>query len=213
MKLLMFRHDGQPRLGALRPGHEDEVVDLSEVARDLLAVIDAGERGLEHVGKAAAGANIPRSEAMGYVFGYFVLNDVSARDIQNGWGGQYFKGKSLDRSCPIGPWVVTADEAPDPRSLGLRLTVNGVVKQDGNTRDMIHPVDSIIEWASKGMTLLPGALIATGTPDGVGFARKPPEFLHPGDLMETEVEGIGLLRNRIVAAKVGALADHAHRGA
>jgi len=79
--------------------------------------------------------------------------------------------------------------------------------------DMIHPVDAIIEWASKGMTLLPGALIATGTPDGVGFARKPPEFLHPGDVMETEVTGIGLLRNRIVAAKVGALADHAHRGA
>jgi 2-keto-4-pentenoate hydratase/2-oxohepta-3-ene-1,7-dioic acid hydratase in catechol pathway len=300
MKLLMFRHDGQPRLGVLRPGHEDEVVDLSDVARDLLAVIDAGEGGLEHVRKAAAGAkggiglkdvallppidtprgniiamgrnyqkhaeetavggdvkpptiftkaitsitgpyddipidasisdeidwevelgvvigkrgaNIPRSEAMDYVFGYFVLNDVSARDIQNGWGGQYFKGKSLDRSCPIGPWVVTADEAPDPRSLGLRLTVNGVVKQEGNTRDMIHPVDGIIEWSSKGMTLLPGALIATGTPDGVGFSRTPPEYLRPGDVMETEVEGIGTLRNRIVAARVGALADHSHRSA
>src|SRR6266849_6503079 len=112
-----------------------------------------------------------------------------------------------------GRWVVTRDEAPDPRSLALRLTLNGVVKQEGNTRDMIHPVDATIEWASKGMTLLPGALIATGTPDGVGFARKPPEFLHPGDLMETEVVGIGLLRNRIVAAKVGALADHSHRGA
>jgi 2-keto-4-pentenoate hydratase/2-oxohepta-3-ene-1,7-dioic acid hydratase in catechol pathway len=108
--------------------------------------------------------------------------------------------------------VVTRDEAPDPRSLDLRLTLNGVVKQEGNTRDMIHPVDATIEWASKGMTLLPGALIATGTPDGVGFARKPPEFLHPGDVMETEVVGIGLLRNRIVAAKVAALADHAHRG-
>jgi 2-keto-4-pentenoate hydratase/2-oxohepta-3-ene-1,7-dioic acid hydratase in catechol pathway len=159
------------------------------------------------------GANIARREAMDHVFGYFVLNDVSARDVQNGWGGQYFKGKSLDRSCPTGPWVVTRDEAPDPRSLALRLTLNGVVKQEGNTRDMIHPVDATIEWASKGMTLLPGALIATGTPDGVGFARKPPEFLHPGDVMETEVVGIGLLRNRIVAAKVGALADHSHRGA
>jgi 2-keto-4-pentenoate hydratase/2-oxohepta-3-ene-1,7-dioic acid hydratase in catechol pathway len=159
------------------------------------------------------GANIARRDAMDHVFGYFVLNDVSARDVQNGWGGQYFKGKSLDRSCPTGPWVVTKDDAPDPRSLGLRLTVNGVVKQEGNTRDMIHAVDAIIEWASKGMTLLPGALIATGTPDGVGFARKPPEFLHVGDVMETEVVGIGLLRNRIVAAKVEALADHSHRGA
>jgi 2-keto-4-pentenoate hydratase/2-oxohepta-3-ene-1,7-dioic acid hydratase in catechol pathway len=300
MKLLMFKHDGEARLGALRPGHEDEVVDLSQVAHDLVALIDAGEAGLDRARKAASaagsglplkdvtllppvdaprgniiamgrnyqkhaeetadhgdvkpptiftkaitsitgpyddipidpafsdemdwevelgivigkrGANIARRDAMDHVFGYFVLNDVSARDVQNGWGGQYFKGKSLDRSCPTGPWVVTKDEAPDPRGLGLRLTVNGVVKQEGNTRDMIHPVDAIIEWASKGMTLLPGALIATGTPDGVGFARKPPEFLHPGDVMETEVVGIGLLRNRIVTAKVGALADHAHRGA
>jgi 2-keto-4-pentenoate hydratase/2-oxohepta-3-ene-1,7-dioic acid hydratase in catechol pathway len=137
---------------------------------------------------------------MDHVFGYTVLNDVSARDVQNGWGGQYFKGKSLDRSCPTGPWVVTADEMPDPQNLGLRLTLNGVVKQDGNTHDMIHPVDATIEWLSKGMTLLAGALIATGTPDGVGMARKPPEYMHPGDMMETEVQGIGVLRNRIVAA-------------
>jgi 2-keto-4-pentenoate hydratase/2-oxohepta-3-ene-1,7-dioic acid hydratase in catechol pathway len=292
MKLLMFQHDGQPRLGALRPGHEDEVVDLSEVAVDLLAVIDAGERGLAQAHKAAVdakrgvplkevtllapidsprgniiamgrnyqkhaeetamdgdvkpptiftkaitsitgpyddiaidpsisdkldwevelgvvigkpGANITRSNAMDHVFGYFVLNDVSARDIQNGWGGQFFKGKSLDRSCPTGPWVVTKDEVPDPGKLALRLTLNGVVKQDSNTEDMIHPVDAIIEWSSKGMTLLAGALIATGTPDGVGFARNPPEYLKAGDVMETEVAGIGVLRNRIVPAKVGAL--------
>ena len=291
MKLLMFRHDGERRLGALRPGHEHEVVDLGEVAPDLLAVIDAGERALEHARKVAAnadrglplndvtllppldsprgniiamgrnyqkhaeetatngdvkpptiftkaitsitgpyddieidpsvsdkldwevelgvvigasGANIARRDAMNHVFGYFVLNDVSARDIQNGWGGQYFKGKSLDRSCPTGPWVVTKDEAPGPGNLALRLTLNGVVKQEGNTADMIHPVDAIIEWASKGMTLLPGALIATGTPDGVGFARTPPEYLKVGDVMETEVEGIGALRNRLVAANVPA---------
>ncbi len=299
MKLLMFRnhanaadYDGQRRLGALRPGHEDEVVDLSEVATDVLAVIDAGERGLAQAHRAAAdakrgiplsevtllapidsprgniiamgrnyqkhaeetamdgdvkpptiftkaitsitgpyddiaidpsisdkldwevelgvvigkpGANITRRDAMDHVFGYFVLNDVSARDIQNGWGGQFFKGKSLDRSCPTGPWVVTKDEVPDPGKLALRLTLNGVVKQDSNTEDMIHPVDAIIEWSSKGMTLLAGALIATGTPDGVGFARTPPEYLKAGDVMETEVAGIGVLRNRIVPAKVGAL--------
>jgi 2-keto-4-pentenoate hydratase/2-oxohepta-3-ene-1,7-dioic acid hydratase in catechol pathway len=146
------------------------------------------------------GANVKRGDARGMVFGYTALNDVTARDIQSGWGGQYFKGKSLDRSCPTGPWIVTADEMPEPQSLHLRLLVNGVVKQDGSTRDMIYPVDAVIEWVSVGMTLLPGALIATGTPDGVGFARTPPEFLKPGDVMETEVEGIGTMRNRIVSA-------------
>ena len=150
------------------------------------------------VGKA--GANISRSAARQHVFGYTALNDVTARDIQSGWGGQYFKGKSLDRSCPTGPWIVTADEVPDPQALSLKLRVNGVTKQDGHTRDMIYAVDAIIEWVSKGMTLLPGSIIATGTPDGVGFARTPPEFLRPGDVMETEVEGVGVLKNRIVAA-------------
>lgn len=145
------------------------------------------------------GANIKRANARDYVFGYTVLNDISARDIQTGWGGQFFKGKSLDRSCPTGPWIVTSDEVPDPQSLGVRLRLNGKLEQDGNTRDMIYPVDATIEWMSKGMTLLPGALIATGTPDGVGFWRTPSQVLHPGDLMETEVEGIGVLRNRIVS--------------
>lgn len=147
------------------------------------------------------GANINRNGARAHVFGYTVLNDVTARDIQSNWGGQYFKGKSLDRSCPTGPWIVTADEVPDPQSLHLWLRVNGEVKQDGTTRDMIFAVDPLIEWVSKGMTLLPGSIIATGTPDGVGFARKPPEYLRPGDVMETEVEHIGKLRNRIVAAR------------
>ena len=146
------------------------------------------------------GANIKRANARPYIFGYTVLNDVSARDIQNGWGGQFFKGKSLDRSCPTGPWIVTSDEVPDPQTLGVRLRLNGKLEQDGNTRDMIYPVEAIIEWVSKGMTLLPGAIIATGTPDGVGFWRTPSQVLHPGDVMETEVVGIGLLRNRMVAA-------------
>ena len=150
------------------------------------------------VGKA--GANISRAVGRQHVFGYTALNDVTARDIQSGWGGQYFKGKSLDRSCPTGPWIVTADEVPDPQALSLQLRVNGVTKQDGHTRDMIYAVEAIIEWVSKGMTLMPGSIIATGTPDGVGFARTPPEFLRPGDVMETEVGGVGLLRNRIVAA-------------
>jgi 2-keto-4-pentenoate hydratase/2-oxohepta-3-ene-1,7-dioic acid hydratase in catechol pathway len=150
------------------------------------------------VGKG--GANIKRDAARAHVFGYTVINDVTARDIQSGWGGQYFKGKSLDRSSPLGPWIVTADEIADPQALKLRLRVNGEVKQDGSTRDMIYAVDAVLEWVSKGMTLLPGTVIATGTPDGVGFARTPPEFLKPGDVMESEVERIGVLRNRIVAA-------------
>ena len=286
----MFELDGERRLGALRPGRQDEVVDLSPVAHDMLALIDAGSEGLEEAKRTARnpggavhtleglrllppldpprgniiaigrnylrhaqetardgggaepptvfskaitsvtgpnddiaidprvsdkldwevelavvvgrrGANIARRSGLDHVFGYMVLNDVSARDIQMGWGGQYFKGKSLDRSCPIGPWVVTRDELTDPQALRLQLRVNGMVKQDGSTEDMIYPVDALIEWTSKGMTLLPGAIIATGTPDGVGFARTPPEFLKPGDLMETEVEGVGVLRNRIVAVQ------------
>jgi len=103
-----------------------------------------------------AGANIRREGPLAHVFGYTVLNDVSARDIQNGWGGQFFKGKSLDRSCPAGPWIVTPDELGDPQSLNLQLRVDGAVKQDGNTRDMIYRVDAVIEWASKGMTLPAG---------------------------------------------------------
>jgi 2-keto-4-pentenoate hydratase/2-oxohepta-3-ene-1,7-dioic acid hydratase in catechol pathway len=148
------------------------------------------------------GVNIAKERALDHVFGYTVVNDVTARDIQRGWGGQFFKGKSLDGSCPSGPWVVTRDEVPDPQRLRLRLSVNGVVKQDANTADMIYPVDAVINWLSIGMTLLPGSLIATGTPEGVGFARQPPEFLHPGDVVEAEVEGIGTLSNRMVAAGV-----------
>jgi 2-keto-4-pentenoate hydratase/2-oxohepta-3-ene-1,7-dioic acid hydratase in catechol pathway len=145
------------------------------------------------------GANVKRAAGLEHVFGYMVLNDVTARDIQSGWGGQWFKGKSLDRTCPTGPWIVTRDEIPNPGSLNLRLRVNGEVKQESNTSDMIYPVEAIIEWASKGMSLLPGTIIATGTPEGVGFTRTPPEFLQPGDVMETEVDGVGLLRNRIVS--------------
>ena len=146
------------------------------------------------------GVNIPKERALDHVFGYTVVNDVTARDIQAGWGGQFFKGKSLDGSCPSGPWVVTKDEVADPQRLRLLLRVNGVVKQDANTADMIYAVDALVSWLSVGMTLLPGSLIATGTPEGVGFARQPPEFLRPGDLVEAEVEGIGTLSNRMVAA-------------
>jgi 2-keto-4-pentenoate hydratase/2-oxohepta-3-ene-1,7-dioic acid hydratase in catechol pathway len=145
------------------------------------------------------GKNIPRDHALDHVFGYTVVNDVSARDLQYSHGGQFFKGKSLDGCCPMGPWIITRDEVPDPHALKLRCRVNGVVKQDWHTGDMIFDIPTLIEWLSRGMTLLPGDIIATGTPHGVGFARTPPEFLQPGDVVECEVEGIGALRNRVVA--------------
>ena len=142
--------------------------------------------------------NIPRGAALEHVFGYTIVNDVSARDLQKSHH-QFFKGKSLDGFCPIGPLVVTADEFGDPQARQLTLRVNGASKQSGNTRDMIFPVDRLIESLSHGLTLEAGDILATGTPEGVGFARTPPEFLQDGDIMETEVEGIGTMRNRIVA--------------
>jgi 2-keto-4-pentenoate hydratase/2-oxohepta-3-ene-1,7-dioic acid hydratase in catechol pathway len=145
------------------------------------------------------GKNIPRSDALAHVFGYTVINDVSARDVQTAHGKQFFKGKSLDGYCPMGPWLVTADEVADPHALDLRCRVNGLTKQEGNTRDLIFDIPAIIEWLSLGLTLLPGDIIATGTPSGVGFARTPPEYLQPGDVVECEVEGLGLLRNHIKA--------------
>ena len=145
------------------------------------------------------GKNITRADALGHVFGYTVINDVSARDVQLKHL-QWFKGKSLDGTCPMGPLVVTADEFGDPQNKRIVLRVNGVVKQDSSTADMIFPVDVILESLSQGMTLEPGDIIATGTPEGVGLGRTPPEYLRDGDLVETEIEGIGTLRNRIVAA-------------
>lgn len=147
------------------------------------------------------GRDIPRQDALRHVFGYAVFNDVSARDIQNRPGVQWFLGKSLERSSPFGPWIVTSDEVPDPRNLRLRLSVNGETKQDGMTADMIFDVATIIETLSHVLTLEPGDLIATGTPAGVGFGRTPPEFLRPGDMMESTIEGIGTLRNRIVQVR------------
>ena len=144
------------------------------------------------------GINIPRARALSHVFGYTVINDVTARDLQRSHG-QFFKGKSLDGFCPMGPVVVTADEFGDPQAKDISCRVNGVEKQRGNTRAMIFAVDVLIESLSSGLTLEAGDIIATGTPEGVGFARTPPEFLRVGDLMETEVQGIGILRNRVVA--------------
>ena len=143
------------------------------------------------------GRNIPRSKALEHVFGYTVINDVSARDLQMRHL-QWFKGKSLDGFCPMGPVVVTADEFGNPQAKKIGTRVNGVQKQDSTTANMIFPVDVIIEVLSKGMTIEPGDVIATGTPEGVGLGRTPQEWLGDGDMVETEVEGIGTLRNQVV---------------
>ena len=142
------------------------------------------------------GRNIRKADALGHVFGYTIVNDVTARDLQ-AKHIQWFKGKSLDGFAPMGPCVVTADEFGDPQVKKIGCRVNGVTKQDANTKDMIFPVDVIIETLSQGFTLEPGDIISSGTPEGVGMGRTPPEFLNDGDVVETEVEGIGVMRNRI----------------
>jgi 2-keto-4-pentenoate hydratase/2-oxohepta-3-ene-1,7-dioic acid hydratase in catechol pathway len=143
------------------------------------------------------GKNIGEADAMKHIFGYTVVNDVSWRDIQRRHGGQWDKGKSMDGSCPMGPWIVTAD-ALDHTNLRISCRVNGVSKQDSNTKFLYFKVPRIIADLSAGMTLEAGDVISTGTPEGVGFARNPPEFMKPGDLMETQIEGIGVMRNPIV---------------
>ena len=146
----------------------------------------------------ARGRDWTPEQVPAHIFGYTVVNDVSARDVQYYHGGQFFKGKSLDGFCPMGPWIVTADEVPDPQALRLTTRVNGVVKQDGTTHDMIFDIPHLLAELSQGMTLEPGDVIATGTPSGVGNGRTPKEFLRPGDVVEVTVDGIGALRNRVV---------------
>ncbi|MCD8481455.1 MAG: fumarylacetoacetate hydrolase family protein [Verrucomicrobia bacterium] len=144
--------------------------------------------------------NVSKAEALQYVAGYTVGNDVSARDWQKEWGGgQICRGKTFDTFCPLGPCLVTPDEIPDPHNLRLRTLLNGVVLQDGNTRDLIFNVPALISFLSGNTTLHPGTVILTGTPDGVGMARTPPVYLQPGDTVVTEIEGIGALSNPVVA--------------
>ncbi len=140
--------------------------------------------------------NVNREEALEYVFGYTVLNDVTARDLQYG-DKQWVRGKSLDSFCPLGPVIVTAAEIPDPQTLGIGCRVNGETRQKASTSEMIFPVADLITHLSRAFTLEPGDLIATGTPAGVGKGRKPPVFLRDGDVVECWVEGIGILSNPV----------------
>ena len=143
------------------------------------------------------GKGVKAAEALDYVFGYSVLIDISARDCRR--AGQWIYSKGQDTYAPFGPVIVTTDEISDPHALDLSLTVNGVTKQSSNTRHMLFNVNALIADISKGMTLEPGDIIATGTPDGVGAGRTPQEWLWPGDVVVAKVEGIGELRHPVVA--------------
>jgi 2-keto-4-pentenoate hydratase/2-oxohepta-3-ene-1,7-dioic acid hydratase in catechol pathway len=145
----------------------------------------------------SAARNLDPADALAHVWGYAVLNDVSARDLQL-TGSQWWRGKSLERSSPLGPFLVTADEVPDPQRLELRCWVDGVLKQHGSTADMVHSVASVIADLRRTLTLLPGDVISTGTPAGVGLARTPQEWLIDGNSLESEIAGLGRQRNSVV---------------
>lgn len=142
--------------------------------------------------------DIEPSDAMSVVAGYLVAQDATARDVQHAHGGQWFRGKSLDGTCPIGPWLVDAADVEDAQNLEIWSKVNGEEMQHSNTSTMIFPIDRLLAELSRGLTLLPGDLVLTGTPEGVGQARTPPRFLQVGDVVESCVDGIGLIRNEIV---------------
>ena len=144
------------------------------------------------------GRHIPEDRWREHVFGYTILNDVSARDFQRATS-QWLMGKTFDTFAPLGPAIVTADEIEDPQNLAISLVLSGEVMQDSNTRDMIFPVPRLIAFLSSVFTLEPGDVIATGTPPGVGFARQPPRWLRPGDVVAVRVEGLGELTNPVVA--------------
>jgi len=143
--------------------------------------------------------NVARENAMDYVLGFTAANDVSARDWQREWGGsQWVKGKSFDTFCPVGPYLVTSDRLPNYGELRIATRVNGETLQDWNTNDMIFGIPALVEFLSGSTTLLPGTLVLTGTPHGVGMARTPPRWLVAGDVVEIEIEGVGVLRNPVV---------------
>lgn len=147
------------------------------------------------IGKRAC--KVDKKSAMACVAGYTNFNDISARDLQRK-DGQWMKGKFLDTFAPIGPWLVTKDEVQDPQNLDIQLQLNGQIMQSSNTKDMIFDVAHLVSFFSNLLTLEPGDIIATGTPSGVGFARKPPVFLQPGDTVEVSIEKLGVLQNSVV---------------
>jgi 2-keto-4-pentenoate hydratase/2-oxohepta-3-ene-1,7-dioic acid hydratase in catechol pathway len=174
----------------------DDTIVLPKVAHE----VDYEAELVVVIGKA--GKNIPRAAAWQHVAGYTVGNDVSARDWQKGRpGGQWLLGKTPDTFAPTGPWLVTADEIGEPHNLRVQLRLNGETMQDSRTKEFIFGIDEVIAHVSQLVTLQAGDLIFTGTPPGVGAARKPPVFLKAGDRVEVEIEGVGVLKNVVVAEK------------
>ncbi|MGM7636207.1 fumarylacetoacetate hydrolase family protein [Bacillus sp. Hm123] len=171
-------------------GCQDEIPAYSNLTE---ALDYEGELGVI-IGKR--GKEINKEAALDYIFGYTIINDVTARDIQKRHK-QFFLGKSLDGTCPMGPWIVTADEIENPHQLNIETKVNGEIRQQSNTQYFIFPIDEIISTLSKGMTLEPGDVIATGTPAGVGFGMTPPNLLKAGDTVEITVEKVGTLQNNV----------------
>jgi len=147
-----------------------------------------------------AARNVSREAALDHVTGYLIINDVSERAFQFDHGGQWVKGKGCDTFAPLGPWLVTRDAIPDSQDLAMHLSVNGHRYQNGNTRTMIFDVATLVSHISRYMALLPGDVISTGTPPGVGLGQKPPVYLKPGDVMELGIDGLGAQRQRVVAA-------------
>ena len=143
---------------------------------------------------------VDEANALDHVAGYCVINDISERDFQLERSGQWVKGKSADTFGPIGPWLDTADEVPDPQALGMKLTVNGHLFQDGSTETMVYGVAHVISYLSQFMSLQPGDIISTGTPPGVGMGQNPKVYLKPGDVMELSVDGLGSQRQKVIAA-------------
>ncbi|MDX1764440.1 MAG: fumarylacetoacetate hydrolase family protein [bacterium] len=177
--------------------HPDDPIVLPPSCMDPLQVDYEAELAVV-IGQKVKDVSV--DEALGSVLGYTAANDVSARRWQKlGGGGQWVRGKSFDTFCPLGPVLVTADEIPDPQRLEVQCRLNGQVMQDGSTADMIFSVARLIAFLSEGMTLLPGTVILTGTPKGVGMARKPEVYLKPGDQIAVTISGIGTLTNPVVA--------------
>jgi 2-keto-4-pentenoate hydratase/2-oxohepta-3-ene-1,7-dioic acid hydratase in catechol pathway len=189
----------KPPTAVIGPGaairHDPELSDKMDYEVELGVVI----------GKA--GRDIQAADALDHIFGFTIINDVTARDLQRAHGGQFLKGKGLDTTCPMGPHIVTLDELRNFDDLRISLTVNDESRQDGNTGNMIFSIPRLIESLSEGLTLEPGDILATGTPSGVGYAMEPPNFLKDGDKVTCDIEGIGQLTNIVRASNSSAFAD------
>ena len=173
-------------------GPNDDVPSHSDITDQLDYEVELGVV----IGEKATG--LTEENALDVVAGYVVAQDISARDLQKAHGGQWYKGKSLDGTCPVGPWLISADEIDDPQDLDIECTIDGEVRQSSNTKHMIFPIRRLLAELSAGLTLVPGDIFLTGTPEGVGMSMEPPGFLKPGQVIESTIQGIGTLRNRVV---------------